>query len=229
MTEKSSRLYTAMRIISFISGVLSAGLLSGGEPILLKAGTIHPESDGELQTVRTKSVTQKAGSERDRGLYIIQSESRITPVWRASLVKTGARILRYIPENAYLIEATEWSLAAIRESVKNAYLGEYLPEYRLSQVLAEFAKEKKSAFAANVKTTSSRKGSCFCSVCLFSRDSLTEVVQRVEALHGCRILAADGAVVRCELTAAGMAELTALPEVEWIEEWHQPTIPPRAP
>ena len=64
----------------------------------------------------TQALQTNAGNFTGRRLHLVQFAGLPLPQWRKSILATGARIVSYVPENAYLSTATRMRLgrAAIR-------------------------------------------------------------------------------------------------------------------
>jgi uncharacterized repeat protein (TIGR01451 family) len=96
----------------------------------------------ELNAVRidTRSAQRPAAKEvgtrfNGKKFQLVQFAGPIKPEWRATLEQTGARIVNYIPNNAYLVHGDADVLARI-ESWAAAdgtiqWVGEYLNDYKL--------------------------------------------------------------------------------------------------
>ncbi len=78
-----------------------------------------------------KVVTRFAG----RKLHLIQFAGPIKPEWRAVLEQSGAKIISYVPQNAYLVYANEPALTQIQSWAEVAttiqWEGEYADDYKL--------------------------------------------------------------------------------------------------
>jgi hypothetical protein len=59
-------------------------------------------------------------------------------------------------------------------------------------------------------------------VLLFAAEDRDAVAARIEALTGAPVAAAVGEMIRADLTAAQVAEVTAWGEVNWIEPYSPP-------
>ena len=77
-----------------------------GAPLLLKSGSFDP-SDARVMARRAplKALATKPAKGGER-VYIVQKDGLVDAAWRTALTGAGAKILRYLPENAYLVRAT---------------------------------------------------------------------------------------------------------------------------
>ena len=93
------------------------------DSILLNAGSID-------------TSRQLAGLAVDGGkrLRLIQFAEAIKPEWHKALLASGAEIVNYIPNNAYLIYADAESVESLQtgQSAAIQWLGDYLPEMKVS-------------------------------------------------------------------------------------------------
>jgi hypothetical protein len=100
--------------------------------ILLNAKTINT-STREAQSLRS------AGSATGNQMRLIQFKGPVRPEWYQALVDTGARIVTYIPNNAYLVYGGAGSLSAVRELAATnpavQWEGEYTAEYRVDPAI----------------------------------------------------------------------------------------------
>ena len=82
-----------------------------------------------------RGLRRPAGTFAGRKLHLIQFAGPIKPEWRATLEAEGARIISYIPNNAYLIYARAGALAkiqswaAVTQTVQ--WEGDYANEYKI--------------------------------------------------------------------------------------------------
>ncbi|KFE72161.1 S8 family serine peptidase [Hyalangium minutum] len=98
--------------------------------ILLNAGTIDTASEhGQgLRGVKQQAATGKR-------FHLVQFAGPIQPEWYQQLEATGARIVSYIPNNAYLVYGSAPSLNSLQGLSDKAKIvqwnGEYLNDYKL--------------------------------------------------------------------------------------------------
>lgn len=202
-------------------------------PILLKAGTIHPESEpgGAAPRARAAAASPSAGDAiPERGLYLVQCPESVTPEWRDALEATGAKVRNYIPENAYLVDATADAYCRIESEVPHSYLGPFKAEWRLEEGVAAAATEDEQASgngkrssAANARSAAAVEAMVY-DILLFEAADLAAVSGRISGLAGCEVMPSVGAVIRARLTADAILEIASWVEVHWIEPYVEPTI-----
>ncbi|HEX5123897.1 MAG TPA: S8 family serine peptidase [Rhodanobacteraceae bacterium] len=76
-------------------------------------------------------------------LQLVQYVGPIAKEWLTALNATGAKVVQFMPENAYVVQATDAELASIRALEQSGtsvqYVGPYLPYFRLAATLADRA------------------------------------------------------------------------------------------
>jgi len=103
-------------------------------------------SNGKVQLSRTPGDLRQTAmadslignGNAGKGLYIVQFIGPVKDEWLESLRATGARIVTYLPENAYVVEAGRKAALGIPNLRGNdfvQYVGDYEPTFRLSPTL----------------------------------------------------------------------------------------------
>jgi hypothetical protein len=112
-----------------VAGNASAQVVDHNNLILLNAKTIDT-STREAQSIRGAG-TVKSGNQ----MRLIQFKGPIQRQWYHSLAKTDARIVTYIPNNAYLVYGSAATLRSVQQlTSRNSAVqweGEYAAAYRL--------------------------------------------------------------------------------------------------
>ncbi|MFN0112129.1 MAG: S8 family serine peptidase, partial [Blastocatellia bacterium] len=89
--------------------------------ILLNAGAVD---------VSRQAARLALGSERR--LRLIQFTGAIKPEWHKALLASGAEVVNYIPNNAYLIYADAEAVTSLQSNTAIRWLSDYLPEMKVS-------------------------------------------------------------------------------------------------
>jgi hypothetical protein len=192
-----------------------------GAPLVLDWGmvdTASAEQQQRSQAVRTsaRATTVQRLSAQGTAPWLVQFDGVIQEEWKAALAAAGAQVKGYIPENAYLVEATPKQMAAIGALAHVAWVGEYLPEYkRAAKVRAKLARVKAAAETDAVANYS---------LLLFSGENREAIAQKIEALTGAPVAAAEGDLIRTGLTVAQVEEVTGWGEVQWVEPYTRPRL-----
>lgn len=92
----------------------------------------------DLRQTRMADAITRGGSP-GKGLYIVQFVGPIKDEWLTELKNTGAKIVSYLPSNAYVVRANRKAAGRLPEFLKQnpvvQFVGDYEPAYRLSQDL----------------------------------------------------------------------------------------------
>ncbi|MGO8766438.1 MAG: S8 family serine peptidase, partial [Limisphaerales bacterium] len=106
-----------------------AQLLHDRHAILLENALI--DSSRPLNLPIPKSLQ----SQGDPGAYIVQARGPTTPAFRAMLSASGARVISYIPNNAYLVEAPSAIANALAGNPDTQSVLPYEPYYKVQSSL----------------------------------------------------------------------------------------------
>ncbi len=205
-----------MRIKAFfglMAGIAALDVMAA-DPVVLDWGAIDtatPEQQTLSRDLRTAqaAMAQRKGAEAPAP-WLVQFNGVVREEWKAALLKAGAVIQGYIPENAFLIEATPAALATIAAMPEVYWVGEYLPEYKRSRPV-------RAALAKGLAGTREMN------VLVFDRAAAEQVAANIAALPDCAVIRAetmtDRGLVRAALTAAGVETVSGWSAVEWIEPY----------
>ena len=112
-----------------VNGNANAEIVDYNNLILLNAKTIDTTTR-DAQSIRGTGAA-KSGNQ----MRLIQFKGPIRREWHHALAKSGARIVTYIPNNAYLVYGSAASLGAVRQLAATnpavQWDGEYTAAYRL--------------------------------------------------------------------------------------------------
>jgi len=75
----------------------------------------------------------------DPGSYIVQSRGVLSDPFRERLTRAGARIVSYIPNNAYLVRATQGAARNLSSSPLTQFVLPFEPYYKLDSRLLPLA------------------------------------------------------------------------------------------
>ncbi len=180
----------------------------GTPPLLLEGGAIETARGAQqasfhlLKSSAQPPVVQRATA-RGTVPWLVQMAQPIRAQDPAALEAEGAIVHRYVPENAFLIEAAPATLARIAKSKTVAWAGEYLPRCKTARALAGGTAADRECvvtlFAAADKRRAAREFG-----------EMNVFVPRAQ-------LEADGAELRVRLTPAQIEAVANWGEVEWIE------------
>jgi subtilisin-like proprotein convertase family protein len=101
----------------------NAQIVDENNLVLLNAGTIDTRTP-EAQALRS-AISTKSGNQ----MRLIQFAGPIRPEWYQSLVATGAHIVTYIPNNAYLVYGPAQTLQRVHTLAANRSVAQWDGEY----------------------------------------------------------------------------------------------------
>ena len=117
-----------MKKLALLTAFISLTLLADPGKIKLIKATIDPGAPA-VNSLQAPVCTPTADGTR---IYIVQPLCNFTPEEREEVKALGVTIQGNIPPNAYFVEAGESELAALKERFSLLYVGEYLPEYKMT-------------------------------------------------------------------------------------------------
>jgi subtilisin-like proprotein convertase family protein len=181
------------------------------------------------------SIPKNLLSQGDPGAYIVQARGPIDNAFRAMLARSGAEIVSYIPNDAYLVRAPASVANGLTGNPLTQAVIPFEPYYKISSSMSVTVGQRTlssapmktnraagpSLLALAVKQSPLPAGTCL-TLGLF-KDNAAATVAQIEKLGG-RIFARDnspfGPVVRVRPPADWVA-LAALPGVQIVEPYHQ--------
>ena len=199
--------------------VCSAG--GAGAPVILDWGVLDTMDAAQQRASQRimsspKQPTVQKLSARGTAPWLVQFDDVVREDWKSALEAAGADIKGYVPENAFLVQATPRQIAAIGSQPHVAYVGEFLPEYkRAAKVRAKLAR---------VKAAEEADAAAAYRILAFSAAEREGVAQKIAALTGAPVAAAEGELIRVDLTAAQVEEITGWGEVQWVEPYVRPQL-----
>ena len=148
------------------------------------------------------------------GLYLLQFAGTLQPAWRDFLRTSGVDLLRFVPENAFIVRLDQVRLSQVRAWPFVRWVGPYRPEHKVHTALHPFALGATTNRVAAVK--------------LLLAPSLSPAAA-VQARRSLRTLQQEtrlrfGAVLQGEVDAAQLAALAQSPSVLWIEPAPRPRL-----
>ena len=134
--------------------------------ILLNAGALDTTSSEIRARRSTRSVKSVArNGVAARAMRLVQFVGPVQPEWYSALEKTGAQIVTYIPNNAYLVYGEAGAIDRVQDwAARTAYVqwdGDYRDEYKYDAVALKAASalsEKEEKQKAGAKKLSSAAG-----------------------------------------------------------------------
>ena len=89
----------------------------------------------DTSTAAAQAMRQTVGSFTGKRMHLVQFVGPVQAMWREALVKAGAQIITYVPNNAYLVYGDAQAIAQVQAVATTAdyvqWDGAYLNDYRL--------------------------------------------------------------------------------------------------
>ncbi|UCG68478.1 MAG: S8 family serine peptidase [Thermoplasmata archaeon] len=146
---------------------------------------------------------------QENNYFLAQCMGPIQSSWFHEIESKGAKILRYIPDNTYLIHIKSERIESVENLPFIRWIGSYQPIYKIQQGLLD------------------REGGIELNVLVFKdeEDNLQNVRNELMALGGTITYDGEGNhIIRVKIDAQKIRDIVLIPEVEWIDEYS----PPRA-
>ena len=196
-----------MKKLSLLALLFCLSVLADPGKIYLANAVIDPEAP-EINSIGAVCSLSSAGTR----LYVVQPESNFTPKDRESAMALGIIFRGNIPPNAYLIEAGESELAALKQRFSILYAGEFLPEYKL---LYPGANEVSVSAVGEEELHPVQVGT-------FREECLPDIVKALEALGAKDIKKVSGTLEPCvqtRLTNSQAYEIAKRGDVAFVEPY----------
>jgi subtilisin family serine protease len=189
---------------------------SGGAPRLeLQTGAVSTEPNTSLLATGLTAYDPAAR-------YVVQFAGPLTPAQRAAVAAAGIELGQYLPTNAYIVHRTTGQPAQLAALDFVRWLGRYENTWKLApDVGARMnATPERQALAG--------EGKVVVSVTLFEGELAAAQRAAIEAIEGANIgwsgrIGSNQALV-VTMPFAGVAELVAMPAVQFVEEAPEATF-----
>jgi subtilisin family serine protease len=179
--------------------VLGAGSAFAGTTLHLRAGAVDTQSEAQ------NFSPAEAARKKSAAYYVVQFKSVIRTEDRRNLLTLGARIVRYIPDDALVVRATSHVALTIgRSSAAVAAVVPYRADWKTAP---EFIQ-------ASVFTRSNRE---LVLVQLFPGEKADQLIAKVQALKGARLVSTSSRFFIAEISRAQVAEVALFEGVEWVQ------------
>ena len=178
-------------------------LISSDSSILLENALLDTANSVPLD------IPPHLRAQGDPGTYIIQSRQALDEPFRAALAQAGAKIIAYIPNNAYLVRVDAGGAEQMRGLAQTRSVVAYEPYFKIKGSLLATA-VKREPLANDVMLN----------LLLFAdaRDATLEQLAQM----GAQVLGEDrspfGKVVRVQPPIDGLARIAGLPGVQIVEQ-----------
>ncbi len=179
------------------------------------------------------SIPRNLQSPGDPGAYIVQAKGPIDAAFRALLARTGAEIISYIPNNAYLVRVSAAGAGALTANAETTSVIPYEPYYKISSSVPVGTKQ---ATASVAPSRNSRRQPSLLELAVKQKplppetiltlgifnSGATATISRIEKLGGTILttnLSPFGLVLRV-VPPENWTALALLPGVHIVEPYH---------
>ena len=196
--------FSSVRIVSLASVAAAAFSLNAafaGDVLRLRTGDVRIENANAISFM---SFFAGSANQAQR-TFVIQFAERIAPEATAQLESLGLEVLRYIPDDAYLVRGTESAVNTARSVVPGvSATSPFRPEWKVSTELSE------SAFTA----------SGIEAILVTAVDEMTayRVAGVLKGIPGVRVRGVSGKDVVVDSTASRASDMAKVEGVEWIQK-----------
>jgi len=190
--------------IGAIAGMvlLFSVLITEAKPIKLRNGVIETENNGSL----ARNLSTSLSTNYD--LFIIQFSTTPTDDQLKSIQEHGIELLKYIPEDSYIVRFKKYETTVLRNLSQNKliqWIGYYLPEYKIDKRLLNAV--------LNADTRLSVKIMLVPRLSVSQKQSLVKILDSVDGESPLRF----GSIVNAKIKASRLKELSEHGAVLWIE------------
>lgn len=192
---------------------------SVGVLLLFLAPLIAGRADSKLIRLRGETIVTPAphttraqlqgGRSTDAvsGLYLVQFTGPVQPEWRTAIAERGVRLLRYVPDDAFVANLDRVQLSDLESLAYVHWIGPYEPKHKVHPSLARHLSAAGLGAPVAVKLLTSPALSAV-EVALVEKSFRVRTYRRLSPL---------GAVLGGEVGARELAMLARSPRVLWIE------------
>lgn len=172
---------------------------NAGEVLRLKSGEVNTREEAR----RSSPETTLKGN---KGYFVVQFKQPIQRKDHQALKDLGAKVVRYLPDDALIVKADLKTLEGIRSSLKEGVhaIVHYSPIWKQSQ---DFVPA--SVFSAQQIED--------VLVLLFPGEKSVPVVRAIRAIPGTEVVTSGGRSIRVRLERQLIDELAKIEGVEWVQ------------
>ncbi|MCM2324408.1 MAG: S8 family serine peptidase [Oligoflexia bacterium] len=190
-------------VLAAMAGTFAFGTRAlGGEWLRLKSGDVQLVDGSSQLLMNALSATEQSDAGR---YFVIQFDGTIPAGTDLRLASGGLEVLRYIPDDAYVVRGTYQSASLARDLAGVRAVSSFLPEWKISE---EFSGSR-GVFAA-------RGERLF--VTVMDAFAVRDVALRLRALPGVRVRHAGTVDLIVDATPAALPSIAAVEGVEWVQK-----------
>lgn len=192
--------------------------------ILLKAGTIHTDTDpvddenesSEIygSSVASYSVDATENDDISEHYYIVQFEGPVLEEWKDEVTGTGAVLFDYIPNNAFIVRME----LSQKEQVQSLDFVKWTGEYK-----ASYKHELDFGSNSSLPVTSSAGTDTDLILVLFDEKESEKIEEEIISL-GASVVESSGNILHVSAPRNMINDLAAIEGICWIEEYEVPVV-----
>ena len=173
-------------------------------PIHLAVGSFDPLSHTGSPSL-PHELTLKRYQEDKPGYYIVQFKGPVLKQWKEAIAATGATILDYIPQFAFLVRMDHQTHKVVQVMQSVRWVGIYQPGYRISPDLMKKLSEKREHLIELI-------------VSIFDGEDVSSLESKIKTLGGNIIeISPRGGKIRLAISTNKIADLVCLSGVRYVE------------
>lgn len=191
-------------------GEFAAQPANGPALIHLGAGYDIDPSQGDPTSNLPPELRGTPPSGDERGYFLVQLHGPVRQDDRDAIEETGARIIGYVPDYAFLVSATSGMITTLSASSHVAWAGLYQPAFKISQL----PKMKE----AGVRTLA---------ILVFPDADLTAAKDEMARAGAAIVQTSDNGInkiVHVDFDPSGVARLAQIKGIAWIEPYERPQL-----
>ncbi len=137
------------------NGTVASSVTGSGNAEVVDENNLIQLNAGAIDTTTPAAQAQRglSGAGPGKGMRLIQFAGPIRPEWYQALVATGARIVTYIPNNAYLVYGQAQQLQAVQQLASDKSIaqwdGDYVAAHRIDPAITPADAKADAAQGAN--------------------------------------------------------------------------------
>lgn len=201
------KLYFGTKMV-IMTSFLAATSSLGGEFLRLKTGNvkIQNSSDQFLSEGFSDTGENQSGKEK---YFVIQFKQAIPSDTREKLQSLGIKVLRYLPDDAYIVRSDSQSVGLVKSNMENIRaVSSFQPEWKVSP---EFQQDSNSEKVSRSKIERIL-------VSAFDETSSKRIEHELSITTGSRIIRTGRHDILIETNTTRLSEIANLEGVEWIQK-----------
>lgn len=200
LTESGTQNKGVLRALALIFTLIGTAA-QAGEVLHLKSATV----DTRQLAVQSQALFATSVKAPSPGYFVVQFKGKIGSTERRDLISLGAKIMRYIPDDALVVKATGQQILSIQKSLST--IQAVVPYVSQWKIAPEFS-------PLSILSAKSREQIL---VRLFTGESLDTMVTQIQTIAGARVIESGGSSIVVEIPRVSVDAVSRLTGVEWVQ------------